>query len=258
MALQPLLSLFSVTILWSSEEKKQPDLLQTGIFWESCGESNITCINKSDGHVDPLLKLWFDCETMLTRNEDVKNAKANGTRCLVKQLQLKPGEQVFMVSMDGIKVPAVFASQVKCIVLEHLNKNASPQQFTMTPQKYSVKAHFPVPGDETAPNRNQTVVPMSMVQLPVTSNTATTGHKLQGTGVDNLLVSEWRKDPNWIYVILSRVTALDGLFLRKELDVLPSVFAVPEFLKAKIDHFQRHAACVPLTENDYESMCMDS
>ena len=99
---------------------------------------------------------------------------------------------------------------------------------------------------------------MSMVQLPVTSNTATTGHKLQGTGVDNLLVSEWRKDPNWICVVLSHVTALDGLFLRKELDVLPSVFAVPEFLKAKIDHFQRHAACMPLTENDYESMCMDS
>jgi len=43
---------------------------------------------------------------------------------------------------------------------------------------------------------------------------ATTGHKLQGMTKQYLIVSQLNNStPNWIYVVLSRVTSLDGLFL---------------------------------------------
>ncbi len=42
----------------------------------------------------------------------------------------------------------------------------------------------------------------------------TIGHKLQGMAKQYLIVSQLNySTPNWIYVVLSRVTSLDGLFL---------------------------------------------
>jgi hypothetical protein len=37
-------------------------------------------------------------------------------------------------------------------------------------------------------------------------NFATTGHKLQGKSVNELVVAEWSKVKNWAYVVLSKVT----------------------------------------------------
>jgi hypothetical protein len=55
------------------------------------------------------------------------------------------------------------------------------------------------------------------MQLPIIVNVATTGHKLQGTGVDKLFVHAWHYKQNWPYVIMSRVKTLDGLYLRMPL-----------------------------------------
>jgi hypothetical protein len=52
------------------------------------------------------------------------------------------------------------------------------------------------------------------MQFPINNDLATTGHKLQGTTKQYLIVSQLNySTPNWIYVVLSRVTFLDGLFL---------------------------------------------
>ena len=56
---------------------------------------------------------------------------------------------------------------------------------------------------------------VKMLQLPVNMNDATTGHKLQGMSKDKLIVPSWTMVPNWIYVVLSRVRSLKGLFLLK-------------------------------------------
>ena len=56
-------------------------------------------------------------------------------------------------------------------------------------------------------------------QLPVNDNIATTGHKLQGATLLNLVVKSWDYSiPNWIYVVLSRVRTMDGLVFCKKLD----------------------------------------
>ena len=53
---------------------------------------------------------------------------------------------------------------------------------------------------------------VSATQFGVNSNVATTGHKLQGMSKDNLVVTDWNYDKNWVYVVLSRVRTLAGLF----------------------------------------------
>ena len=55
-------------------------------------------------------------------------------------------------------------------------------------------------------------------QFPINIDLATTGHKLQGMTKKYLIVSSLNYSTlNWIYVVLSRVTTLDGLFLMQPL-----------------------------------------
>ena len=41
--------------------------------------------------------------------------------------------------------------------------------------------------------------------LPVISNQATTGHKLQGARINQLFVNNWNYTTNWPYVVLSQL-----------------------------------------------------
>jgi hypothetical protein len=67
-------------------------------------------------------------------------------------------------------------------------------------------------------------------QVPVNSNIATTGHKLQGMSKDVLIVNYWNyRCANWVYVVLSRVRTLAGLYLMKPLNLERS-FNVPQSL----------------------------
>ena len=53
-----------------------------------------------------------------------------------------------------------------------------------------------------------------MTQFNTIDNIATTGHKLQGVSLDNLVINTWNYGcPNWVYVALSRVRKLAGLVL---------------------------------------------
>ena len=74
---------------------------------------------------------------------------------------------------------------------------------------------------------------VTMTQLPINMNDATTGHKLQGMSKDKLIVVSWSFIPNWIYVVLSRVRTLKGLFLLKPLPAnCLEKFRVPRDLQA--------------------------
>ncbi|KAL7545016.1 hypothetical protein ACHAWF_008386 [Thalassiosira exigua] len=55
-----------------------------------------------------------------------------------------------------------------------------------------------------------------ITQIPVNSDIATTGHKLQGMSKDRMIVNSWSYGfANWIYVVLSIVRTLSGLFCVK-------------------------------------------
>ena len=58
-----------------------------------------------------------------------------------------------------------------------------------------------------------------ITQFGVLVNIATTGHKLQCMSMNYIIIVSWfYKVKNWVYVVLSRVRKLSGLFLFKSLD----------------------------------------
>ena len=91
---------------------------------------------------------------------------------------------------------------------------------------------------------------MKATQFQIIVNNATTGHKLQGSGVENLFVHNWYYVTNWVYVILSRVKTRSGLFLRYKLDNNLSKFSVPKKLTSMISKFKDKTPTFRTTEQD--------
>ena len=61
---------------------------------------------------------------------------------------------------------------------------------------------------------------------------AITGHKLQGVSLNRMVVRSWNyRCKNWIYVVLSRVRSLQGLFLCEKLDDSKSFDVDPKLLQ---------------------------
>ena len=180
-------------------------------IWTKCGESDLW---REHGRRDPALKLYCGCPVMLTENEDVARGLANGTKALVKEVKLKEGEQLSYARLaNGTLVRAVFASQVDAISLVHCNPNIRPPVFETKAKQVSFEAMVPMPRGLALPGEKERI-PMSGNQFAFVSNAATTGHKLQGSTLDSLFVHTWRYAGNWVYVVLSRVKSLDGLYMR--------------------------------------------
>ena len=60
---------------------------------------------------------------------------------------------------------------------------------------------------------------ITMQQFPLNSNIATTCHKLQGKTLNRLIINSFDySKKNWVYVVLSRITSLQGLVLLEKLD----------------------------------------
>ena len=49
------------------------------IFWENCGEDDIKFPRERNGRMDPFLKLYKGCQTMLVFNNNVRRGEANRT-----------------------------------------------------------------------------------------------------------------------------------------------------------------------------------
>ena len=223
-------------------------------FWQNCGEDDVACRDKKNGRVDPALKLFRDCPVMLTTNDDVKSGKANGTRAYVDHVLLKRGEHHFDIVIDDCIVPAIFASQVEHVQLRHENKTIQPQVFNVQPRQYSIYAYMQQPGTKSTKKQHKDRVEMKLNQLSFTSNTATTGHKLQGSGVDDLFVHSWSYKDNWPYVVLSRVRTILGLFLREPLSLDLKKYAMPADLQRKIQKFRDTKMRRTPSREEYEWM----
>ena len=97
------------------------------------------------------------------------------------------------------------------------------------------------------------VLQMKAYQLPVLINNATTGHKLQGSGVDSLFVHNWSYVQNWVYVMLSHVKTRAGLFCRKTLSKDLTKYAVPEALQRML-HQLRTKAPTFWSDDEYDEL----
>ena len=208
-------------------------------FWENCGEANIKA--GRSGRMDPVLRLYSNCRTMLTQNSNVRAGKANGTQALFQKVVLKRGTQLQTVKLNnGISVKAVLASEVDHIILRHCNDRIEPQVFAVKPKKFSFVANILKPSVLRTKGDERETIRMTATQIPLIINNATTGHKLQGSGVDNVFVHTWSYTTNWVYVMLSRVKTKKGLFMRKPLSRDLRKYVVPKALLRMLERMRKH------------------
>jgi PIF1-like helicase len=209
-------------------------------FWENCGEDDINTKGRA-GRMDPVLRLYRGCHVMLPCNKNVKAGQANGTQAIVENVVLKPGEvpQNIVLNDINITIYGVQATQVLHIVLHHCNSRVQPQVFLLQPKQYSFTAKILKPRSLQVKGNDREVLHMKCIQLPILINNATTGHKLQGSGVNNLFIHKWSYVTNWPYVMLSRVKTRMGLFCRDRLSTNLHKYAVPDALNKLLDKLRR-------------------
>jgi len=141
---------------------------------------------------------------------------------------LKHGTNLGSVILsNGIKVNAVFASDVDYIVLKHVDKRIRSEIFSLQPKEFTFKAKFLKPKVLQTKGDEREFPIMKGKQIPLIINDATTGHKLQESGVNNLFVHSWSYVTNWAYVMLSRVETKKYLYMRKPLSRCLRKYAVP-------------------------------
>ena len=178
---------------------------------------------------------------MLLTNSDVSQGLANGSQATFNKLVLKAGVRPRKVMVNGIPVNAVFASEVIHVVLNHSNARVQPQQFPLPPEEQSFTARIVKPSALQTKGMEREGIRMKAVQLPIIVNHATTGHKLQGCGVDDLFVHGWHYKTNWPYVMLSRVKTKMGLYARKKISADLTKYKTPRKLDKLISHFRKKA-----------------
>ena len=219
-------------------------------FYENCSENDCKMPRNSrqKGRVDPMLKLYPNCPMMFTKNHDVLNGQANGSRVRVKKIKTKPGETPKILKLDcGTKVQALLASQVESILVEHEAEDISPRCFHVTEFSWQFTTTL-LCGTEDLN------VSMKGKQFPLISNSCTTGHKLQGCSVEQILINDFHYQVNWPYVVLSRVRTMEGLFLREPLSTDLKKYRMNPKMKQMLETFRNTVAIGDLTEAEYDAM----
>ena len=212
-------------------------------IYDNCGDDHVR--NNGSRKVDPSLKFYHDIPLMITSNDNIKDKLANGTPCRGQYIVLKDNVTFKVENWNGYEVNTVHASDIKHIVCRREKKKEEDpdEYFKVDPVKLSVlvtmNSHhvFPIKG-------------ISMEQLPVNDNIATTGHKLQGVTLNNLIVKSWSYATHWVYVALSRVTSLEGLVFCERLNEQKEYTCDKELLQ--FEERLRKYCEAPLFTTDYE------
>ena len=223
------------------------------IFWENCGEDDIKFPKECNGRMDPLLKLYKGCQLMLVFNNNVRRGEANGTTVTLISVSLNPDVIPIQIVIGKFPVKAVYASQVRSIVLKHNNPKIIPNTFQLQPIEFRITARILKPKVLQMKEDDREMVKMKATQLPVISNQATTGHKLQGASINQLFVSSWNYTTNWPYVVLSRLQTSKGLYLRNKLSTDLTKYAMPWELQKMIQRLEERAPTF-WTQEQYEHL----
>lgn len=113
---------------------------------------------------------------------------------------------------------------------------------------------MPIPQDILTRKVTYETVQMKGQQLPIVNNSATTGHKLEGSGVADLFVHTWYNQRNWHYVILSHLKTMKGLYIREPLKADPSLYAVDPKLTQMLQVFKDTKSPCIFIQKDYASI----
>ena len=184
-----------------------------------------------------------DAPYIVTNNDDVSKGVANGTLAFLQDIVLKTGCTITLHELkSGKRVPTVYASDVECLLFKHKNSawnNVSP--FTTIP-----KGWFPIIPSTKAVECNFNGAyrtKIQMLQLPCVLSLVLTGHKTQGLTTDSIILSGLApKDKSgvsgWLYVILSRVKTIEGLFLMENIEKNPTKYSARNDVKREMNRLR--------------------
>lgn len=208
---------------WATSKQKL-SFGQRKVVFENCSDADVKDVYHK--RCDPMLKLFTGCQMMVNSNDDVKNGIANGTCCLFKQIIFKKGKTPHPMKLYGYWVYGINAEDVDYVILQW-EESHFQGHFKVKPKLHTYQVAYPMKEG----GRNMKIkTKISVLQLPVLLNHATTVHKLQGKTIEVLVVAEWNRAKNWAYVVLSRVRSLSGLYLMLPLPADIDFSPRPEYL----------------------------
>ena len=170
---------------------------------------------------NPFMKLHNGQPIMMVENDDVECGKANGSVGKFQKIILKKGVRINdldIVCVDGYWVRCACVSQVQSIIMK---SDHDGEMLAIKPNKERTVAIVDFPLAMEGNIRKSTRRVKRRVKFycfPINIANARTVHKLQGKTLESVVVSSWDYTGNWVYVVLSRVTTLKGLFLRLPLN----------------------------------------
>ena len=125
--------------------------------------------------------------------------------------------------------------------------------FQLEPIEFCITARILKPKLLQMKEDEHKMVKMKATQLPVISNQATTGHKLQGPSINQLFVNNWNYTTNWPYVVLSQLRSSKGLYLHNNLSTDLTKYTMPWELQKMIQWLEKRAPTF-WTEEEYKDL----
>ena len=178
---------------------------------DECGDASIN--NSNNSFVEPALNFFYNIPLMTNDNSRIDEGLANGTPCRGLYLQLKESCHVVQENWEGCMVNTVSVDYVDHMVcMVDCDSSKRSKYFTIKPTSGLCNVTL-------KQFHNIVLEPIRISYLPINSNISTTGHKLQGSTLNSLVVNSWTFSvQHWAYVVLSRVKTLNSFVLNVMLD----------------------------------------
>jgi hypothetical protein len=177
------------------------------LVWALCGDDNFTSGDSTK--VDPCLKLIKGCSLMINNNTEKKTKNiVKGNMAKFIGVRWKKDKFPHVENYHGFSVNCGHISDIQSLIIQ---LQTDKRHVEILPEYFPCSIKLPHLTVKTV------LKGYKMLQFPVNLSLVVTGHKLQGMTLDTLILSEINLTHNWLYVLLSRVTTLNGLFLLKPL-----------------------------------------
>jgi hypothetical protein len=227
--------------------KKKLNYGQRKVFFEECSEADTK--NGNGKRFCPLLCLFSGCLLMGTENEDVTHGIANGTQSIFEKVKLKQRKKPHPMQLHGKWVYAVDIEDVQYLKLRWHDSDKFSGTFKVFPKEGTFNVSYPV---KEFGRKMRVKAAFKVTHFPLVINHATTGHKLQGKSMDELVIAEWSSVQNWAYVVLSRVRTIEGLFLMSKIP--PDIdFSPPEEYTEMMNRLRSTILATPSDMEEYRS-----
>ena len=160
---------------WSSFEAK---------VYNRCWDANVRVGRFKK--VDPALQFYSGIPLMTNDNEDIKEVRGNGTKCVCISVNLKKDCNVGYTNFDGRLVHTVSILDIIYIVCETIVKDKSGRQKYINYTQRNILLPF-----EWNIDKIQHKVGVKIILFDMNSNIAKTGHKCQGASLNRMVVRSW-------------------------------------------------------------------